>query len=268
MAVNIHPTAIVSPEAALGVNVNVGPYAIIDPEVRIGDDCVIDAHARVCRYTQMGSRNHVHQGAVLGDLPQDAKFHGEVSYLTIGGDNDIREYSTIHRASGEGSQTTVGSGSLLMAYSHIGHNAQIGDEILLASYSGISGHCVIEDYANIAGFVGVHQYTSIGTMAMVGGMSRVVTDVPPYCMGQGNPVELHGLNFRGLIRRDMSEATRRALKRAYRLLYRSPLTFAEAEERIRAEVEVTPEVERLLAFQAAVGQGYAGRQRDPHGKKK
>jgi UDP-N-acetylglucosamine acyltransferase len=236
--------------------------------VRIGDNCVIDAHVRVCSYTETGSGNHVHQGAVLGDLPQDAKFSGEVTHLVIGDNNDIREYSTVHRACGEGSKTTIGSDGLFMAYSHVGHNAQVGSEILLASYSGVSGHCVIEDYAHIAGFVGLHQYVVVGTMSMIGGMSRVVTDVPPYCLGQGNPMELHGLNYRGLIRRGISDDTRRALKRAYRLLYRSPLTVQEATDKIRAEVEMTPEVERLLSFQAAVAQGYAGRQRDPYGKKK
>ncbi len=268
MAVYIHPTAIVARGAEFGDDVRVGPYAIIDSNVTVGDDCVIDAHARLCEYTRMGSGNHVHQGAVLGDTPQDAKFGGEVTYLKIGDSNQIREYATIHRASGEGQTTVVGSNSLLMAYSHIGHNAQVGNEILLASYSGISGHCVIEDYANIAGFVGIHQYVTVGTMSMIGGMSRVVTDVPPFCMGQGNPLELHGLNYRGLIRRGMSDAGRRALKRTYRLLFRSTLTFDEAVEQIRNEVELTPEVEHLLAFQAAVAQGYAGRQRDPYGTKK
>lgn len=268
MPVNIHPTAIVARGAEFGGNVEVGPYAIIDGNVIVGDDCVIDAHARVCEYTHMGRGNHVHQGAALGDLPQDAKFGGEVSYLKVGDGNNIREYATIHRASGEGQTTVVGSNSLLMAYSHIGHNAQVGNEILLASYSGVSGHCVVEDYANIAGFVGIHQYTTVGTMSMIGGMSRVVTDVPPYCMGQGNPMELRGLNYRGLIRRGVSDAGRRALKQAYRLLFRSTLNFDEAVEKIRNEVEMIPEVEHLLAFQAAVSQGYAGRQRDPYGTKK
>lgn len=268
MSVNIHPTAIIARGAEFGDSVSVGPYAIIDSHVTVGDGCVIDAHARLCEYTDLGRDNHVHQGAVLGDLPQDAKFGGEVTYLKVGDGNQIREYATIHRASGEGRTTVVGSDNLLMAYSHIGHNAQIGSEILLASYSGISGHCVIEDYANVAGFVGIHQYVTVGTMSMIGGMSRVVTDVPPYCMGQGNPLELHGLNYRGLIRRGLSDAGRRALKHAYRLLFRSTLTFGEAAEKIRNEVEITSEVEHLLAFQAAVGHGYAGRQRDPYGTKK
>lgn len=268
MSVRIHPTAIVARDVEFGDDVAVGPYAIIDGHVKIGDGCRIDSHARLCEYTEIGAGNHVHQGAALGDLPQDAKFGGEVTYLKIGDHNEIREYSTIHRASGEGQTTTVGSNNLLMAYSHIGHNAQVGSSILLASYSGVSGHCVVEDFANIAGFVGIHQYVTVGTMAMIGGMSRVVTDVPPYCMGQGNPLELHGLNYRGLIRRGMSDESRTALKRAYRLLFRSPLTFEEAADRIRAEVEMTPEVERLVGFQAAVGEGYAGRQRDPYGTKK
>ena len=267
MPTTIHPTAIVAPGAQLGENVSVGPYSVIDEHVVIGDDCVIDAHVRICNYTQLGRSNSVHQGAVLGEVPQDAKFAGEVSHLTIGDDNQIREYATLHRASGEGARTVVGSHCMLMAYSHVGHNAQVGSHISVASFAGLSGHSVIEDYANLAGYVGVHQYVTVGAMAFVGGMSRVVVDIPPYCMAQGNPAELHGLNFRGLIRRGVSEEARVALKKAYRLLYRSTFTFSEAAERIRAEVPLTPEVEHLLAFQEAVAGGYAGRQRDPHGKR-
>jgi UDP-N-acetylglucosamine acyltransferase len=266
MSTHVHPTAIVASGARLGAGVQIGPYAIIDDDVTIGDNCVIDAHARVCAYTTLGADNHVHQGAILGETPQDAKFEGERSYLRIGDGNEIREYATIHRASGEGERTVVGSRGLFMAYSHIGHNCRIGDEILIANYAGVSGHCVVEDYANIAGFVGIHQYLTVGTIAMIGGMSRVVVDIPPYCMAQGNPSELHGLNFRGLIRRDVPDERRRALKKAYRMLYRSNATFEEAAARIRAELEATPEIEHLLQFQAAVAQGYAGRQRDPRRK--
>jgi UDP-N-acetylglucosamine acyltransferase len=266
MPTTIHPLAIVAPGARLGENVSIGPYSIIDEQVTIGDDCVIHAHVRVCDHTRLGKGNSVHQGAVLGEVPQDAKFQGEVSHLTIGDNNQIREYATIHRASGEGASTTVGSDCMFMAYSHVGHNAQLGSHLSIASYVGISGHCVVEDYANLAGFTGLHQYITVGSMAFVGGMSRVVVDVPPFCMAQGNPAELHGLNFRGLIRRGVSDEARVALKKAYRLLYRSTMTFEEAAERIRAEVDATPEVEQLLAFQSAVAHGYAGRQRDPHGK--
>jgi UDP-N-acetylglucosamine acyltransferase len=268
MATRIHPTAIVAAGAELGENVTVGPYAIIDEQVRIGDNCQIDSLARVCNYTEVGQGCHVFHGAVLGEVPQDAKFKGEVSYLKVGEDNQIREYMSIHRASGEGESTIVGSHNMFMAYAHVGHNARVGDNTLIASYAGVSGHCVVEDYANIAGFVGIHQYAVIGTMAMIGGMSRVVTDIPPYCIAQGNPSELHGLNYRGLIRRGVSDQTRSALKHAYRLLFRTDCTTTEAAERIRAEVEVTPEVERLVSFQLAVADGFGGRQLDPHGRRK
>jgi len=266
MPTTTHPTAIIARGVELGENVCIGPYTVIDGQVTIGDDCVIDAHVRVCSHTTLGRGNRVHQGAVLGEIPQDAKFGGEVSYLTIGDGNQVREYATIHRASREGACTVVGSDCMFMAYSHVGHNARLGSHLSIASYVGISGHCVVEDYANLAGFTGLHQYITVGKMAFIGGMSRVVVDVPPFCMAQGNPAELHGLNFRGLMRRGISEEARMELKKAYRLLYRSTLTLQEAAERIRAEVEATPEVEYLLAFQSAVAQGYAGRQRDPHGK--
>jgi UDP-N-acetylglucosamine acyltransferase len=267
MSTRIHPTAIVAPGAELGANVSVGPYSIIEDNVRLGEDCVVDSLVRLCSYTEVGRGCHLYHGAVLGEVPQDAKFKGEVSHLKVGEENHIREYATIHRASGEGESTIVGSHSLFMAYSHVGHNARVGDGILLASYAGVSGHCVVEDYANIAGLVGIHQYTVIGTLAMIGGMSRVVTDIPPYCMAQGNPSELHGLNYRGLIRREFSDETRSALKQAYRRLFRTNDTTEEAVARIRAEVKLTPEVERLVSFQLAVAEGYAGRQLDPHGQK-
>lgn len=264
MPTRIHPTAIVARGAELGEDVSIGPYSVIDEHVIIGDGCTIDAHVRICNYTRLGRHNSVHQGAVLGEIPQDTKFQGEVSYLTIGDYNQIREYATLHRASGEGAHTTIGSHCMLMAYSHVGHNAQVGSYVSVASFAGLSGHSVIEDYANLAGYVGVHQYVTIGSMAFIGGMSRVVVDIPPYCMAQGNPAELHGLNYRGLIRRGVSEQARMALKKAYRLLYRSSATLDEAVAQIRAEVELTPEVERLIEFQQAVARGYAGRQRDPH----
>jgi len=268
MANRIHPTAIVAAGAELGGNVTVGPYAIIDEHVRIGDDCGIDSLARICNYTEIGRGCHIYHGAVLGEVPQDAKFTGEVSYLKVGEGNEIREYMSIHRASGEGETTIIGSHNYFMAYAHVGHNARLGDHIMLASYSGVSGHCVVEDYANIAGLTGIHQYTVIGTMAMIGGMSRVVTDIPPYCVAQGNPTDLHGLNYRGLIRRGISDSTRSALKKAYRLLFRSDYTTAEAAEKIRAEVEMTAEVEHLVNFQLAVADGYGGRRLDPHGRRK
>jgi UDP-N-acetylglucosamine acyltransferase len=267
MATEIHPTAIVAPGAELGANVRVGPYSLIDDHTRIGDDCVIDALARLCSYVELGRGCHIYHGAVLGEVPQDSKFHGEVSYLILGEENHVREYATLHRASGEGAKTQVGSHNTFMAYSHVGHNATLGSHLLIANYAGVSGHCVVEDYANIAGFVGIHQYVVIGTMAMVGGMSRVVTDIPPYCLVQGNPTQLHGLNYRGLLRRGISDGTRSALKKAYRLLFRSEVTVEEAVARIRAEVEPFPEVERLVAFQLAVADGYGGRQLDPHGRK-
>ncbi|HJN15580.1 MAG TPA: acyl-ACP--UDP-N-acetylglucosamine O-acyltransferase [Armatimonadota bacterium] len=263
----IHPTAIIAAGAELGDNVTVGPYALIDDNVTIGDDCVIDAQVRICSHTSLGNGNHLHQGTVLGDAPQDGGFEGEVSYLKIGDNNQIREYCTLHRASGEGESTSIGSDCMLMAYSHIGHNCDIGSSIMMANYTGISGHCVVEDFTILSGFVGVHQFITIGTMAMIGGMSRVVVDVPPYCIAQGNPADLYGLNVVGLRRRGLSEESRRSLKATYRALFRSTDTFEEAQARIRADGEVTPETERLLAFQAAIATGRSGRQRDPRADK-
>ena len=261
---NIHPTAIISPEAQLGVDVTVKPYTIIEHNTQIGDGAEIGAYVVIREGTIIGANTAVHTGTVLGEPPQDMKYQGEPSYLIIGDNNHIREFVTMHRASGEEQSTRIGNHNLLMAYSHIGHNVVIGDDILIANYVGVSGHCIIEDYVNIGGLAGIHQYVTIGTTAMVGGASKVVRDVPPYTITEGNPAQPRALNVVGLRRQDLSEEQMTALKRAYRLLFRSELNVSDAIKQILAEVERTPQVECLIEFMRRIGDGYRGRQADPH----
>lgn len=257
---SIHPTAIVSPEAELGQDVEILPYTIIESGVQIGDRCQIGPHAFVRRWTTIGYDCHISTGAVLGEPPQDRKYQGEESYLKLGNGNLIREYVTLHRASGEGNSTLVGDNNMIMAYSHAGHNVQIGSNIQIANGVQLAGHAVIEDYAVIGGMSGFHQFVTVGTMAMVGAMSRISRDVPPYSIVEGIPSEVHGLNVIGLERRGVSAESRAALRKAFRLLFRSEYNVSDALEAVALQVEHLPEVEYLMAFLHRIQEGSLGRQ--------
>ncbi len=261
----IHPTAVIDPRAELGTEVTVGAYAVVEADTQVGDGCHIAPFAVIRSFTSLGPRCRVHSGAILGGEPQDLKFKGERSYLRIGADNQIREYVTLHRASGEECATVIGDSNLFMSYSHVGHNSVVGSHTLMANSVAISGHCVVEDFVNVGGLAAVHQFVTIGTMAMVGGLSRIVRDVPPYLIVEGNPARPRGVNVRGLERRGVPEAARDALRRAYRLLFRSPYNIGAAAERILAEETAPPpELLRLLDFMRRIDEGSRGRQSNPH----
>lgn len=260
---NIHPTAVVDPAAELGPEVTVGAYAVIGRDTQIGAGSTIAPFVVIHPYTSLGPRCQVHSGAVLGGVPQDAKFKGERSFLRLGADNEVREFVTLHRASGEDEATVIGDRNLLMAYSHIGHNCTMGSEVLIANAVGIGGHCVIEDFVNIGGLIGMHQYITVGSLAMVGGLSRIVRDVPPYTIVEGNPARPRGVNLRGLQRHGVPENTRDALRRLFRLMFRSDLNISDAIEKFMEESEPAPEVQYLIEFMRRVDQGYRGRQMNP-----
>jgi UDP-N-acetylglucosamine acyltransferase len=225
---NIHPTAIVSPHAEVAQDVRIGPYAVIEDDVVIGDGCEIAAHAVIKRFTTMGRRNRVYEHAVLGGEPQDVKFRREASRLIIGDDNLIREYATLHRASGEGETTRVGSRNFLMIGVHIAHNCLVGDDNIFANGAALAGHITVEDHVFLSNNVGCHQFVRLGRYAMVGGKSKIVQDVLPFLTTDGNPPRTRGLNSVGLRRAGFSPETRRALKRAYQLLFRSGLSLSDA----------------------------------------
>lgn len=258
----IHETAIIDPGAELGVDVEIGPYCVVGPSVRIGDRTCLGAHAVIEGGTTLGEECRVASGAILGGPPQDTKYKGEPTFLTIGDRNIIREGVTIHRATGEGNTTVVGSENMIMAYAHIGHNAHVGNNVTIASYVGISGHVTVEDRVVFGGFVGVHQFVRIGKITMVGGMSRVVQDVPPFMLVQGEQLQPHGLNVVGLRRTGVTAEVREQLKEAYRLLYRAGLNLQQAVERISEEVPPSEERDYLVSFLEAVQSGRHGRQFD------
>ena len=225
---SIHPTAVVGPRAELAAGVSVGPYAVIEDDVLIGEGCEIGAHAVVKRFTTLGRRNRVFEHVTLGGEPQDVKFGGERSGLAVGDDNLIREGATLHRASGEGAETRVGSRNFLMIGVHIAHNCGVGDDNIFANGVALAGHITVEDHVFLSSNVGAHQFVRMGRYAMVGGKSKIVQDVLPYFTTDGNPPSVRGLNTIGLRRGGFPPESRAALKRAYQVLFRARLPLAQA----------------------------------------
>jgi len=220
------------------------PTAIIEDHVEIGPDCDIGAYAIIKRYTRLGARNRIYEHAVIGGEPQDVKFRGERSYLEIGDDNIIREFCTLHRANGEDETTRIGSRNFLMVGVHVAHNCVIGDDNIFANEVALAGHIVVEDHVFISNNVGAHQFVRFGRHAMVGGKSKIVQDVLPFFITDGNPARLRGVNSVGLRRAGFSESARRALKEAYRILFRSGIPLEEALNQLEPDENVS----HLISF--------------------
>jgi len=229
-----HATAVIHPGAQIHPTVRIGPYAVIGERVKIGPGTVIGAHVVIDGDTEIGAGNQIFPGAVIGLEPQDLKYDGSLSRVRIGDNNLIREYVTINRATGAGEETVVGNHNLLMAYVHVAHNCVLENSIVIANGVSLAGHVHIESRATIGGVLGVHQFVRIGRLAMVGGMSRIDRDVPPYMLVEGNPARVRLLNRVGLQRAGLAQGEEgQALKRAFRLLYRSGLTLSQALEQLQ-----------------------------------
>ena len=255
----IHPTAIVASGAQLGANVHVGPYAIVGPQVVVADDVDIASHALLDGRVVLGPRVRVGHGAVIGAEPQDVKFRRETpSGVRIGAGTVIREYVTIHRATQAEGWTEIGDECLLMATCHVAHDCRLGEGVIVINYAGLTGHCDIGDRATIGGYAGVVPFTRVGTFAYIGGCAKVNRDVPPFMLADGNLATVRGVNVIGLRRAGVGPAERRALRDAYRLLYRSGLTPLDAVERIRRELELTPQLKELVAFVETSKRGILG----------
>lgn len=244
----IHPTAIVHPEAELGEGVEVGPYSVIAATVKIGDRTRIGPRVTIEGHTRLGEENEIFTGAVIGSVTQDKKYEGGTSYLRIGNRNKIREYVTINPGTKEGSETVMGDDNLLMAYSHVAHDCVIGNFTTLANVATLAGHVIIEDRAIVGGLSAVHQFVRIGTLAIIGGCSKVVQDVPPFMLADGHPTKVWGLNSVGLDRANVPSEEKALLKKAYKILFRSGLLVKNAAAKIREEIPLTPSVETLLRF--------------------
>jgi UDP-N-acetylglucosamine acyltransferase len=204
------------------------PTAIIENDVEIGVNCDIRAYAVIKRFSRIGDRNRIFEHAVIGGEPQDVKFRDERSYLEIGDDNLVREFCTLHRANGEGETTRIGSRNFFMVGVHVAHNCQIGDDNIFANEVALAGHIRVEDHVFISNNVGAHQFVRMGRYAMVGGKSKIVQDVLPFFITDGNPARVRGVNSVGLRRGGFSEKERRALKDAYKLLFRSTTPVQDA----------------------------------------
>lgn len=256
--IDIHATAVIHPSAVLGQGVQVGPYAVIGAHTQIGDGTRIGAHAVIEPFTTIGRDCQIYPHAVVGGEPQDLKYAGEESLTIIGDRNVIREFVTINRATGEGEVTRIGDDNLIMAYVHVAHNCIVGSGVVLANNATLAGHVTIEDFATVGGLTGIHQFSRVGTMAMVGGMSRITQDCPPYMTTEGNPPKVFGPNTIGLRRRGLSSEARTAIKKAYRLLYRSGLNSTQALSEMEAMAEIH-EVRHLMNFVRNSERGLSGR---------
>jgi UDP-N-acetylglucosamine acyltransferase len=256
MSLGIHPGAFVDERATIGRGVTIGPGAVVGPDVRIGDGTSIGSHALLTGWTTIGPRCVIHQGAVLGSPPQDLKYEpGPASYLVVGEETVVREYVTANLATEPGATTRVGSHCLLMAYSHVAHNCQVGDRVILANAVQMAGYVSVEDWAIVGGGTVVHQFVRIGTHAMIGGGSRISQDIAPFVKAAGSPPRLAGINSVGLERRGFTPEARKALERAYKILFREGHTVAAAIALMREQAGSVPEVERLARFAETSARG-------------
>lgn len=233
MSTLIHPTAIIHPQAELHSTVKVGPFCVIENQVKIGANTEILAHVTISGPTEIGENNRIFPGAVIGLEPQDLKYKGAASGLKIGNHNTIRECVTINRATSEGENTEIGDQNLLMAYTHVAHNCIIENGVIIANNVALAGHVKIESRAVIGGVLGVHQFVQIGKMAMLGGMSRIDRDVPPFMLVEGNPAQVRSLNLVGLKRAGLTTEEIRLLKNAFHTLYHDEIPFTKAVEQLK-----------------------------------
>jgi UDP-N-acetylglucosamine acyltransferase len=252
----VHATAIVDKRARLGANVTVGPYTIIDGDVEIGEGTTIGAHNVITGHTTLGRDNRIFHFCSIGEANQDKKYKGEPTRLVVGDRNTIREYCTLNRGTvQEQGVTRVGNDNWIMAYCHVAHDCVVGDSTVFANHATLAGHVEIGDHAILGGFVGVHQFVKVGAHVMLGIASVITQDVPPFITVAGNPAAPHGINAEGLKRRGFTAEAIAALKRAYRTLYKSSLSLAEARAELAAQAAQEPAVRDLLDFLGASTRG-------------
>ena len=244
----IHPTAIIHPQARLGADCEIGPYCVIGEHVELGDGCRLHSHVVIDGHAQLGCENEIFPFAVIGKKTQDLKYGGGITRVVIGARNTIRECVTVHCATRDGDATTIGSDNDLLCYCHIAHDCKLGNDIIISGYGGLAGHVEVQDHAIISGQSAVHQFCRIGKMSIIGGCAKVVQDVPPFMLVDGNPAETRTINKIGLERNGVSEEAITALRQCYKILFRERLTITNALARIEAEVPKLPEVEFLVNF--------------------
>jgi UDP-N-acetylglucosamine acyltransferase len=252
---NIHPTAVIQPGAQIGADCEIGPYCVIGANVALGDGCKLHSHVVIDGHTTLGANNELFPFACIGLKTQDLKWKGGVTRTVIGDHNTFREHVTIHSATSDGGATVVGSNNHILAYCHIAHDCRLGSHIIMSNVATLAGHVVVEDHVVVGGLAAVHQFCRIGKLAMIGGCSKVVQDIPPFMIGDGNPAETRTINKVGMERQGVGEEAQEALKKAYKILFREGLNIPNALAKIQAELPPLPEVQHLVEFVQASQRG-------------
>ncbi len=244
----IHPAAIIHPKAKIGLDCFVGPFCVIGENVVLGNNCKLHSHVVIDGHTTLGNGNEIFPFASIGLKTQDLKWKGGITRTEIGDNNTFRESVTIHSATSDGEVTKVGSNNHILAYSHIAHNVTLGNHVIMSNVATLAGHVTVEDRAVIGGLAAIHQFCRIGKMSIVGGCSKIVQDVPPFMMADGNPATTRTVNKVGLERNGVSAEVQSALKHAYKILFREGLTIPNALARIEKELPTSPELQHLIQF--------------------
>ena len=253
--VQIHPTAIVDRGAELGAGTVVGPYCIIGADVVLGAESWLQHHVTICGPTRAGARNKFWAYCSIGQQTQDLKYRGEPTYLEIGDENSFREFVTVNRSTLTDGKTRIGSCGNFLAYSHIAHDCDVGDAVIFSNNGTLAGHVQVGDHAIIGGLTAIHQFCRIGRFAITGGCSKIVQDVPPFMIADGNPAEIRGINLVGLERAGFTAESVKTIKEAFRLIYRSKYNTRQAVEAIEKELPPSEEIRQLLAFISASERG-------------
>jgi UDP-N-acetylglucosamine acyltransferase len=258
----IHPTAIIDSSAAIGAGSVIGPYCVIGGDVAIGENSWLQHHVTLCGPLRAGSGNKFYSYCSIGQQTQDLKYKGEPTYLEIGDGNTFREFVTVNRSTTSDGKTRIGSGGNFLAYSHIGHDCQVGDEVVFSNNGTLAGHVQVGDNAVMGGLTAVHQFCRIGRFAITGGCSKIVQDVPPFMIADGNPAEIRGINQVGLERKNFSADKVKLIKEAFRLIYRSKLNTAQAIAAIRKELPENEEIAQIVQFIETSERGIIRRAQD------
>ena len=251
----IHPTAIIDTTAHIGQTSLIGPYCVVGAGVTLGDGCKLHNHVTIAGPTTIGEGNEFYPYSSIGQRSQDLKYEAEPTYLEIGNNNTFREFVTIHRATAPGAATKIGNHGNFLSYSHVAHDCIVGDHVIFSNNGTLAGHVLMGDHAVIGGLSGVHQFCRIGAHAIVGGCTKIVQDVPPFMIADGNPAEVRGVNFVGLERRGFASDGIRELREAYKLIYRSNLNTSQGLEALRAQFASSELVTHLAEFIATSERG-------------
>ena len=248
MAVEIHPTTHIHPTAEIGTNVEIGPYCTIGPNVDIGDDCVLHSHISIIKNVRLDRGVIIHFNACLGGDPQDYKYSGEPSYVTIGNGSIIREFVTVHRAATPEASTTIGENCQLLVSSHVGHDCQVGDNVVLTNYVGLGGYSLIGDNVVMGAYAGTHQHCRIGNFAMIGAKSKITQDIPPFCMTADVPLRLCCINRVGMQRANIDSKDIQLMHQCFKYLFRNNLSISSFLEKLSPEQQENQYVKILVKF--------------------